>query len=202
MTKELFDFDKSFHQELVAGVDEAGRGPLAGPVVCAGCIMPLSDMIEGINDSKAVKELTREILYDIIIERAISFSISVIDERIIDKINILNATKLGMKNAIEGLSVIPNIILVDAVTKLDIKFPYESIIKGDAKSYNIAAASILAKVTRDRIMREYDKKYPDYGFIKNKGYGTKIHITALEEFGASEIHRQTFIKNFKLGSKL
>lgn len=193
----MLDYEKKYQGKLIAGVDEAGRGPLAGPVVCAVVIMPLEDdkIIEGINDSKKLTAKKREMLYEKIIATALDYSIVEIDEKVIDEINILQATKLGMKKAIENLKLKPDIVLIDAV-KLDIEYPQENIIKGDALSYNIASASILAKVHRDRLMSEFDKKYPEYGFIRNKGYGTKEHIEALRKFGKSEIHRVTFIKNF------
>ncbi len=192
-TKELFDFDVSFGK-VVGGCDEAGRGPLAGPVVCAACIMPLGFMIDKINDSKQVSEKVREELYEKIISNAIAYSISIIDKDIIDTINILEATKKGMLEAINGLDTKPQLMLVDAV-KIYCDVETLPLIKGDAKSYNIAAASILAKVTRDRIMRELDKKCPQYGFSSNKGYGTAKHIEALKSFGASIYHRKSFIKN-------
>ena len=193
MEKELYN--KGF--EYICGIDEAGRGPLAGPVVVAGVIMPKDSMIEGVNDSKKVSEKKREKLYDIIIEEAISYSVAIIGQDVIDNINILNATKQGVTTVVEELDVKPNLILVDALTHIDTKgIPYDSIIKGDAKCYNISAASIIAKVTRDRIMREWDEIYPQYGFAKNKGYGTKMHIEALKEYGPCPIHRKTFIKHF------
>ena len=193
MEKELYN--KGF--EYICGIDEAGRGPLAGPVVVAGVIMPKDSMIEGVNDSKKVSEKKREKLYDIIIEEAISYSVAIIGQDVIDNINILNATKQGVTTVVEELDVKPNLILVDALTHIDTKGrPYDSIIKGDAKCYNISAASIIAKVTRDRIMREWDKVYPQYGFINHKGYGTAKHIAALKEYGPCPIHRRTFIKNF------
>ena len=193
MEKELYN--KGF--EYICGIDEAGRGPLAGPVVVAGVIMPKDSMIEGVNDSKKVSEKKREKLYDIIIEEAISYSVAIIGQDVIDNINILNATKQGVTTVVEELDVKPNLILVDALTNIDTKgIPYDSIIKGDAKCYNISAASIIAKVTRDRIMREWDKVYPQYGFINHKGYGTAKHIAALKEYGPCPIHRRTFIKNF------
>ena len=183
--------------EYIAGIDEAGRGPLAGPVVVASVIMPKDSFIEGVNDSKKVSEKKREKLYEQIIEEAISYSISIIDEKKIDEINILNATKQGLTNCIEDLKVKPNIILVDALEHIDTKgIPYMSIIKGDAKSYSIAAASIIAKVTRDRIMREWDEVYPVFGFEKHKGYGTANHIKAIKEHGICPIHRKSFTKNF------
>ena len=181
----------------ICGIDEAGRGPLAGPVVIAGVIMPEDSMIEGVNDSKKVSEKKREKLYDIILEEAISYSVAIIGQDVIDKINILNATKQGVTKVVEGLDVKPDLILVDALTHIDTKgIPYDSIIKGDAKCYNIAAASIIAKVTRDRIMRQWDEIYPQYGFINHKGYGTAKHIQALKEYGPCPIHRKSFIKNF------
>ena len=180
---------------LIAGMDEAGRGPLAGPVVAAAVIMPLDDIIEGVDDSKKVSEKKREILYDKIIEKAIAYKICLADERVIDDINILNATKKAMTECVEGLSVRPDIVLVDAV-KLALEVPTKAIIKGDALSYSIAAASILAKVYRDRLMREYDMIYPAYGFAKHKGYGTKDHIDAIRTVGPSPIHRRTFITHF------
>ena len=193
MEKQLYD--KGF--EYICGIDEAGRGPLAGPVVVAGVIMPKDSMIEGVNDSKKVSEKKREKLYDVILEEAISYSVAIIGQDIIDEINILNATKQGVTEVVEGLDVKPNLILVDALTHINTKgIPYDSIIKGDAKCYNIAAASIIAKVTRDRIMREWDEIYPQYGFINHKGYGTAKHIEALKEYGPCPIHRRTFIKNF------
>lgn len=196
----MLDYETKYYNQnikLIAGVDEAGRGPLAGPVCVAAVIMPYdkNEIIEEINDSKKLTEKKREKLFDLIIEKAISYKIVLINEKIIDEINILNATKLGMKQAIEGLSVKPELVLIDAVP-LDLNIKNESIIKGDAKSYNIAAASILAKVTRDRLMVELDQKYPNYNFKKHKGYGTKEHIENLKKFGKCEIHRNSFIKNF------
>lgn len=190
MTEELFAFDRAF-PGLVAGVDEAGRGPLAGPVVCACCIMPNDKMIDGINDSKQLTEKRREALFGQIVETAVAYHVSVIDHTIIDEINILNATKRGMTEAVEGLNVKPDIVLIDAV-RLPLDVPTQSIIKGDAKSYAIAAASILAKVTRDRLMREYDVQYPAYGFGANKGYGTRAHVEAIRAVGLSPIHRRSF----------
>ena len=191
--KELYQ--KGFKN--ICGIDEAGRGPLAGPVVIAGVIMPEDSMIEGVNDSKKVSEKKRELLYDKIIEEAISYSVAIIGQDIIDDINILNATKTGVTKVVEGLDVKPNLIIIDALEHIDTKgIPYESIIKGDAKCYSIAAASILAKVTRDRIMREWDLVYPQYGFAKHKGYGTAQHIANIKEYGICPIHRRSFTKNF------
>jgi len=183
--------------EHIAGIDEAGRGPLAGPVVIASVIMPKDSFIEGVNDSKKVSEKKREKLYEQIIEEAVSYSVAIIDEKKIDEVNILNATKLGLTECIENLKTKPSIILVDALEHIDTKgIPYMSIVKGDAKSYSIAAASIIAKVTRDRIMRQWDEIYPVYGFEKHKGYGTANHISAIREYGLCPIHRRSFTKNF------
>ena len=181
----------------ICGIDEAGRGPLAGPVVVAGVIMPQNSMIEFVNDSKKVTEKRREKLYDVIKEEAISYSIAVIDQDVIDEINILNATKKGVTDIVDGLEIKPDLILVDALEHINTRgIPYEPLIKGDARCYNIAAASILAKVTRDRIMRQWDEIYPQYGFLSNKGYGTAKHIEAIKEYGLCPIHRKSFTKHF------
>lgn len=181
----------------ICGIDEAGRGPLAGPVVVAAVIMPEDSMLEGVNDSKKVSEKKRENLYDQIISSAIAWGVGIIDPKEIDDINILNATKKGLTTALLELTERPDVILVDALTGIDtLGIPYQSIIKGDAKSYSIAAASIIAKVTRDRIMREWDEIYPEYGFEKNKGYGTKAHIDVIKNQGICPIHRKSFVKNF------
>ena len=201
--KEKVTYDKLEYEKieqakgykLIAGVDEVGRGPLAGPVVVACVIMPTDDLIDGIDDSKKVSEKKREKLYPLILEKAICVNIAVVDEKVIDEINILEATKKAMYEAVAGMKVQPEVVLIDAV-KLDLPCKTVSIIKGDAKSYNIGAASIVAKVYRDRMMNEYAKIYPQYGFEKNKGYGTKAHIDAIKEFGATPIHRQSFIKHF------
>lgn len=188
-------YEKGFNN--ICGIDEAGRGPLAGPVVIAGVIMSKDSMIEGVNDSKKISEKKREKLYDLIIEEAISYSVAVIDQQVIDDINILNATKQGLTEVVDGLEVKPNLIIVDALTHINTRgIPYESIIKGDAKCYSIAAASIIAKVTRDRIMRQWDEIYPQYGFVNHKGYGTAKHISAIKQYGLCPIHRASFTKNF------
>ena len=196
----LKQIEKDLHErgfKNICGIDEAGRGPLAGPVVVAGVIMPENSMIEGVNDSKKVSEKKRELLYDKIIEEAISYSVAIIGQDVIDEVNILNATKNGLTNVVEGLDVKPDLIIVDALEHIDTKgVPYESIIKGDAKCYSIAAASILAKVTRDRIMREWDLIYPQYGFVNHKGYGTAKHIAAIREYGLCPIHRRSYTKKF------
>ena len=181
----------------ICGIDEAGRGPLAGPVVVAAAIMPEDSFIEGVNDSKKVSEKKREKLYDEITSSAIAWGVGIIEPQEIDDINILNATKKGVTTALKGLVEKPDIILVDALTGIDtLGIPYQSIIKGDAKSYSIAAASIIAKVTRDRIMRQWDEIYPKYGFEKHKGYGTKAHIEVIKSDGICPIHRKSFVKNF------
>ena len=183
--------------KYICGIDEAGRGPLAGPVVVASVIMPKDSMIEGVNDSKKVSEKKREKLYEEITNTAIAWGVGIIDQREIDEINILNATKKGLTNSLKELEIKPDLILVDALTNIDtLGIPYRSIIKGDAKSYSIAAASIIAKVTRDRIMRQWDELYPEYGFEKHKGYGTKMHIDAIKKYGPCPLHRKSFIKNF------
>ena len=210
----LKEFENKLYQsgtKLIAGIDEAGRGPLAGPVVVGLVIMKPDSFIEGINDSKKVSEKKREILYEKIIEEAVDWSVGIVDQKEIDEINILNATKKALKKAIMDLNVKPERIVVDALENIDTcGIPYTSIIKGDAKIYSISAASIIAKVTRDRIMKEYDEVYPEYGFsghkgygtakhiqaIKEFGYGTAKHIQAIKEFGPCALHRQSFIKNF------
>ena len=196
---QLKEIEKEFFDKgvkCIAGIDEAGRGPLAGPVVVASVILPEDSMIEGVNDSKKVSENKREKLYEIITNEAISYGVGIIYPEEIDEINILQATKKGLTMAIKQMEQKPNIIMVDALTGIDtLGIPYKSIIKGDAKCYSIAAASIVAKVTRDRIMREWDKVYPEYGFASHKGYGTAKHIAALKEYGPCPIHRRSFIKN-------
>lgn len=176
---------------LIAGVDEVGRGPLVGPVVCAAVILPKDFDDNRINDSKKLSEKKRELLYSVIMENAISVGIGMCSNEVIDKINILEATKKAMKEAINNLSVKPEHVLIDAV-KLDLNIPSTSIIKGDAKSISIAAASIIAKVTRDRMMIELDKIHPEYDFKSNKGYGTKKHIDAIYKYGVLKEHRKTF----------
>lgn len=189
---------KEFENELyesgikyIAGIDEVGRGPLVGPVVTAAVILPRDFYDERINDSKKLTEKKRELLYDVIMENAVSVGIGISSEDVIDEINILEATKKAMIEAVNNLSVRPEHLLIDAV-KLDIDIPQTSIIKGDAKSESIAAASIVAKVTRDRMMIELDKLHPEYDFKHNKGYGTKKHIEAIEKYGIIKEHRKTF----------
>ena len=183
--------------EYICGIDEAGRGPLAGPVVVGAVILPKDSFIEGVNDSKKISEKKREKIYEQIIDEAISYSVGIVDQKTIDEINILNATKLGVKIALEGLKQKPDVIMVDALNNMDtLGIPYISVVKGDAKNYSIAAASIIAKVTRDRIMKEWDEIYPIYGFSKHKGYGTAEHIRIIKENGPCILHRKSFIKNF------
>lgn len=181
--------------KLICGVDEAGRGPLAGPVFAAAVILPEGEIIEGINDSKKLTPKRREELYDIICQKAVAWASASADEKVIDDINILNATFLAMKNAIEKLPIKPSFVLVDGNRLPDISIPSEAVVKGDSKSINIAAASIIAKVERDRYITEMAKLYPEYGFEKHKGYGTKAHTEAILKYGPSPIHRQTFLKN-------
>ncbi len=202
MTNEKIDklkFEKEYSNKgykYICGCDEAGRGPLAGPVVVASVIMPLDDIITDIDDSKKLSEKKREELYDVIISKAIAFRVSIISEKVIDEINILNATKKGMEDAINNLSVKPDFALVDAVKGLKLNCEYLPIIKGDYLSYSIGSASIIAKVTRDRLMKDLAKKYPNYQFDKHKGYGTKQHIELLKKYGKCEIHRESFVKHF------
>lgn len=183
--------------KLIAGVDEVGRGPLAGPVVAAAVIMPEKFDIPGIDDSKKLSEKKREELFEVIKEKAVAYSIGIVDHNIIDEINILQATKLAMKKAIEALPKQPDYILFDAVKIEDINIPQQAIIKGDAKVLAIAAASIIAKVTRDRMMVGYAQEYPWYAFEKNKGYGTKAHYEGIAAKGTCPIHRMTFLKKLK-----
>ena len=197
----MFEYERKYQKKgsrFICGIDEVGRGPLAGPVMACAIIMPLEnteDIIDGVNDSKKLSEKKREILYELIIKKAIACSVASVDNLCIDKINILNATKLAMKNAVQSLQIKPDILLIDAV-KLDIDTEQENIIKGDGLSYSIACASIVAKVTRDRLMMQFAKEYSCYSFEKNKGYGTKIHTDALQKYGACPIHRQSFIGSF------
>lgn len=180
--------------DLVCGVDEAGRGPLAGPVFAAAVIFPQNTMIEGLNDSKKLSASKREKLFPIIQEKALAYGIASVDEKIIDEINILQATYLAMQNAIKQLKTTPDYVLVDGNRLPKLSIEAKTIIKGDSLSASIAAASILAKVSRDKFMLEKAKEYPEYGFEKHKGYGTKLHREMLLKYGASDIHRKTFLK--------
>ena len=180
----------------ICGIDEAGRGPLAGPVVAAAAVLPKDCQIFYLNDSKKLSEKKRDLLFDEIKEKAVAYGIGIVSPQVIDEINILQATYEAMRQAISQLNVIPEILLNDAVTIPGVDIMQVPIVKGDAKSVSIAAASILAKVTRDRMMMEYDQIYPEYGFAKHKGYGTAAHSAALKEYGPCPIHRRTFIKKF------
>ena len=195
--KNLKEFENNLHStglKYIAGIDEAGRGPLAGPVVVGIAIMKPDSFIEGVNDSKKLSEKKREQLYEQIISEAIDWTVGIVDQKEIDEINILNATKKALHMAISNLKVKPDRILVDALEHIDTYgIPYTSIIKGDAKIYSISVASIIAKVTRDRIMQKYDEIYPEYGFSGHKGYGTAKHIQAIKEYGPCSLHRKTFI---------
>lgn len=194
-TQKIFEHDKTLlnkNIKYIAGIDEVGRGPLAGPVVTACVVMPYDEIIEGVFDSKKVTKKNRERLFEVIKQKAISYSISVVNQAVIDEINILNATKECMKQSFNTLNVKPDILLVDAV-KLNICENEKAIIKGDETSYAIACASILAKVYRDKLMEEYAKAYPNYDFENNVGYGTKKHIEGIKNFGITPIHRLSFL---------
>lgn len=191
------EFERQYEDcAFICGIDEAGRGPLAGPVAAGAAILPKDCQILYLNDSKKLSESRREELFLEIKEKAIAWSVGIVGPERIDEINILQATYEAMRQAISKLDPVPQVLLNDAVTIPGVAIPQVPIIKGDAKSVSIAAASILAKVTRDHMMEEYDKDYPEYGFAKHKGYGTPAHITALKEFGPTPIHRRTFITKF------
>ncbi|MBE6932382.1 MAG: ribonuclease HII [Ruminococcaceae bacterium] len=200
MTEQMIDLwaiEREYEETvLICGVDEAGRGPLAGPVYAAAVILPRGLVIEGLNDSKKLTEKRREALFDEIKEKAIAYGIGCADEKEVDEINILQATFLAMRRAIAQLSTQPDLALIDGNRDSDFGVPSRTVIKGDSLSANIAAASVLAKVTRDRVMKEYDEQYPLYGFAVHKGYGTKRHYEALREHGPCPIHRMTFLKKF------
>ncbi len=194
----MLSFEREYgdRYHVICGIDEAGRGPLAGPVVAAAVILPAGLKIPKLNDSKQLSEKTREALYDIIMNKAVSIGVGIIDHEVIDEINILQADYEAMRRAVSQLDPAPDLLLNDAVTIPGLPQRQINIIKGDAKSLSIAAASVIAKVTRDRLMKTYDALYPAYGFAKNKGYGSKEHIDAIKALGPSPIHRKTFIKNF------
>ena len=198
--EKLCTYEKQYPQAAyICGIDEVGRGPLAGPVVAGAVILPKDARILYINDSKKLSEKKREMLYDVILEQAVAVGIGMVSPARIDEINILQATYEAMREAIHNLNVTPDILLNDAVTIPQVTIPQVPIIKGDAKSISIGAASIVAKVTRDRLMVEYDRIMPEYGFASNKGYGSAEHIRALKEYGPSPIHRKTFIGHFTEG---
>ncbi len=199
--KKIYDIESKLKYEreliaegykLVCGVDEVGRGPLAGPVVCAAVIMPDGGYIEGVDDSKKLSKKKREELAQKIQETAVAYRICRVEPQVIDEINILQATRLCMKNAVEGLSVMPDFCITDGNMTLDISIPQKSIVKGDALSYTIGAASIIAKVYRDKIMEEYAEVYPEYGFASNVGYGSAAHIEAIKKYGLTPVHRRSF----------
>ena len=195
-----FEIEKEYISDgfsCICGVDEAGRGPLAGPVCAAAVILPVGVVIPGLDDSKKLTEKKREALYDVIKETAVSYGIAFASENEIDEMNILNATFLAMKRAVEKLGVKPDLALIDGNQKPHTGINEVTVIKGDGKSMSIAAASVLAKVTRDRYMLELDKKYPHYEFKKHKGYGTKLHYEKILEYGISDVHRKTFLKNLE-----
>lgn len=197
--ENLWEIENEYYDKgytLVCGVDEAGRGPLAGPVCAGACILPRNLEIEGLNDSKKLTDQKRRKLYDIITEQAIAWAVCMADEKIIDDINILQATYQAMRGAVAGLQKAPDFVLVDGNRDPQLGIPTLTVVKGDARCANIAAASILAKVTRDRFMEQMAEKYPAYGFEIHKGYGTKAHYAALTEHGPCEIHRMSFLKKF------
>ena len=195
-TKNMQKFEEEYSAyQYICGIDEAGRGPLCGPVVAGAVILPKNCDILYINDSKKLSEKMRDVLYDEIASGAVAWGVGIVSPERIDEINILQATYEAMKIAIDKLEVTPDILFNDAVTIPGIDIKQVPIIKGDAKSQSIAAASIMAKVTRDRIMKQYDEIYPEYGFARHKGYGTKAHIEALKEYGPCPIHRMSFLKN-------
>ena len=192
----MLEFDRSrLASGRLAGVDEAGRGPLAGPVTAAAVVLPEDAVIDGLNDSKKLSEKRREELFDVIRDKALAYAVYSVDEKRIDEINILQATFEAMRGAVGALDVIPDLVLVDGNRSPGLELPCETVVKGDSKSMSIAAASILAKVTRDRYMRRMAEIYPGYGFEKHKGYGTKAHYEAIERLGICDIHRRTFLKN-------
>lgn len=193
---EMLEFDRSRAKGgILAGVDEAGRGPLAGPVVAAAVILPPDTVIEGLNDSKKLSEKRREELFDVIKDKALAYAVYSVDEKRIDEINILQATFEAMRGAVGALEVRPELVLVDGNRSPGLELPCETVVKGDSKSMATAAASVIAKVTRDRYMRKMAEVYPGYGFEKHKGYGTKAHYEAIERLGICDIHRRTFLKN-------
>ncbi|MDD5921432.1 MAG: ribonuclease HII [Oscillospiraceae bacterium] len=199
MPPDLYEFERTAYAmndfSWICGADEAGRGPLAGPVFAAAVILPRNAEIEGLNDSKKLSEKKRELLYDTIVEKAVAYQICMVDEKEIDRINILAASMLAMKKAVEGLCVCPDVAYIDGNRVPNLKIPAIPVVKGDAVSASIAAASILAKVSRDRFMLELDRQYPQYGFARHKGYPTKEHYERIGRYGISPVHRISFLKN-------
>jgi ribonuclease HII len=197
--KNMLEIENRLYEKgynYICGVDEAGRGPLCGPVVAAAVILKKDSVIEGVNDSKKLSEKKREKLYDDIMQNAVAVGVGISSVDVIEKVNILNATKQAMIEAINNLKIDPDYALIDGNQPIDISIPFETVVSGDSKSESIAAASIIAKVTRDRMLIEYDKTYPEYGFAKHKGYGTKAHIEAIKEHGITPIHRPSFCTKF------
>lgn len=193
----MYEIENEYHKNgyvNIAGIDEAGRGPLAGPVYAAAVILDSGTVIKGLNDSKKLSEKRREEIFDEIIEKAVSYNIFSVDEKVIDEINILEATYKAMGGAVEGLEVVPDFVLIDGNRIKGIELPHETVVKGDLKCASIAAASILAKVSRDRFMIKAAEKYPQYGFEKHKGYGTAAHNEAILKYGPCPIHRRTFLR--------
>ena len=199
MPPDLYEVERTAYAmtdfSWICGADEAGRGPLAGPVFAAAVILPRNAEIEGLNDSKKLSEKKRELLYDTIVEKAVAYQICMVDEKEIDRINILAASMLAMKKAVEGLCVCPDVAYIDGNRVPNLKIPAIPVVKGDAVSASIAAASILAKVSRDRFMLELDRQYPQYGFARHKGYPTKEHYERIGRYGISPVHRISFLKN-------
>ena len=201
---DLLEYEKELYNkgfEYIAGIDEVGRGPLAGPVYAAAVILPANEVIEGINDSKKLSEKKREELYDIIAGKAVCWATASVEPSVIDEINIRQATHLAMKAAVDKLAVKPDFLIIDGNDKIPFDYPYEYLIKGDGRSQSVAAASIMAKVTRDRYMKQMAEVYPEYRFEKHKGYGTKVHMEAIREYGICPLHRKTFITPKVLGIK-
>ncbi|MGT2771320.1 ribonuclease HII [Streptococcus marimammalium] len=192
--EQMLSYERNLYQKgfsFVCGVDEAGRGPLAGPIVAAAVILPINTIIDGLNDSKKIPKKKHKAIYQLVMDKALSIGISIIDNNVIDDINIYQASKLAMLDAVSKLDTIPDFLLIDAMS-LDCDIPQEAIIKGDAKSLSIAAASIVAKVTRDQLMSDYHIQYPAYDFVNNAGYGTKTHLDAIKNHGITPIHRKSF----------
>ncbi len=197
---DLWEMEREYHSRgiaLVCGIDEAGRGPLAGPVCAAACVLPVGLELPGLNDSKKLSEKKREALYPLIVSGALAWAVCMIDEKVIDAVNILQATYLAMRGAVERLGLRPDLCLVDGNRDPGLGLPTQTVVKGDSLCACIAAASVLAKVTRDRYMTKMDGLYPGYGFAVHKGYGTKAHYEALDSLGLSPIHRRTFLKNYE-----